>query len=414
MPLAEGKTNGGVSFRFHKTRKHGATRDKYWIIRHTVNKKQVKEGLGYSSTGMTELNAFAIANKLKENKRINKLNAGQVAVRLPESFREMQELLEEEKRQEALDLIEAKKANTPFNDFFEEFIKDREADRPREELVRNRAQYKKWAKSIIGNKPPKAVTLFDLKRIVKAMTDGEAAARTIIGVIGFIGHCYNHHITFHSYTGVNPVNRKAILPAKIKKHDNKRERYLTHKQAQELLTSLPEPAKTMALLSLHMGFRAGELFKMTWADVNFNNSEISIRDTKSGKPRTVAMTAKVKSKLESMTKENADKRLFCKPRSNQPLTGIPRNYKTTVDDLGFNDHITDRRQRVVFHTLRHTCASWLVRAGMDLYTVKEVLGHSSILVTERYVHGGAKIRECANIMDKITQDSYQEKIINEQ
>ena len=42
----------------------------------------------------------------------------------------------------------------------------------------------------------------------------------------------------------------------------------------------------------------------------------------------------------------------------------------------------------VFHTLRHTYASWLAESGVDLYTVKNLLGHSTITMTERYSHLG--------------------------
>ena len=43
-------------------------------------------------------------------------------------------------------------------------------------------------------------------------------------------------------------------------------------------------------------------------------------------------------------------------------------------------------EEFVLHALRHTCASRLVNAGVDLYVVKEWLGHSSIQITERYAH----------------------------
>jgi len=54
--------------------------------------------------------------------------------------------------------------------------------------------------------------------------------------------------------------------------------------------------------------------------------------------------------------------------------------------MGFNRGITDQRQKVVFHTLRHSYASWLVEAGTDIYSVKELLGHGTIAMTERYSH----------------------------
>ena len=42
--------------------------------------------------------------------------------------------------------------------------------------------------------------------------------------------------------------------------------------------------------------------------------------------------------------------------------------------------------KVVFHTLRHTFASWLVEQGIDLYSVKELMGHGTLAMTERYSH----------------------------
>ena len=59
-----------------------------------------------------------------------------------------------------------------------------------------------------------------------------------------------------------------------------------------------------------------------------------------------------------------------------------------VDAIGLDEGITDSRMKVVFHTLRHTYASWLVEKSVALYTVKELIGHSSLPMTERYSHVG--------------------------
>ena len=53
---------------------------------------------------------------------------------------------------------------------------------------------------------------------------------------------------------------------------------------------------------------------------------------------------------------------------------------------GFNDNVTDRRHKIVFHSLRHTFASWLVQQDIHLSVISRLLGHSDIQLTMRYAH----------------------------
>lgn len=68
------------------------------------------------------------------------------------------------------------------------------------------------------------------------------------------------------------------------------------------------------------------------------------------------------------------------------IVQISKTFYRVVEELQLNKDVVDRRDKVTFHTLRHTYASMLVRAGVDIYHVKELLGHSSIALTERYSH----------------------------
>ena len=60
--------------------------------------------------------------------------------------------------------------------------------------------------------------------------------------------------------------------------------------------------------------------------------------------------------------------------------------QAVVDELGLNDGITDSRERLTYHSLRHAYASWAVMAGVPLYVVGKALGHKTTAMTQRYSH----------------------------
>jgi site-specific recombinase XerD len=76
-------------------------------------------------------------------------------------------------------------------------------------------------------------------------------------------------------------------------------------------------------------------------------------------------------------------------------------FKKAVDELKLNEGIDDPRLQIVFHSCRHSYASWLIEEGQDLYTVQKLLGHKTNVMTQRYAHMAEnKLKDAAKALSK--------------
>jgi integrase len=134
--------------------------------------------------------------------------------------------------------------------------------------------------------------------------------------------------------------------------------------------------------------RSGEIRALRWGMVDMTNEIIHVAasgdslDTKNYESRIANMTEAVKAALAKYERP-AQQYVFLNQHG-EPHRDIPTTFKRVVARLGFNDGETDRRQRVTFHTLRHTFASWLAIEGTPILTIKSLMGHKSLAMTEKY------------------------------
>ena len=251
--------------------------------------------------------------------------------------------------------------------------------------------FRLWIAPVLAEKPLKDVAFIHLERIKKNMADAGRAARSITYCLAVVRQTFNFARNYGIFEGINPVT-------KIKKpsEDNRRVRFLTHEEADKLLQALAERApkvRDMALQALHCGLCAGEIFGLEWGDVDLERRVITLRGTsaragtttKSGKTRQALMTSAVAEMFAAKGRRGQNELVF--PAENGgKIIQISDSFERTVAALGLNSEVTDSRQKVVFHSLRHTFASWLVEQGVDLYVVKELMGHGTLAMTERYSH----------------------------
>lgn len=129
----------------------------------------------------------------------------------------------------------------------------------------------------------------------------------------------------------------------------------------------------MVLLALNTGLRRGELTQITWGDVDLRAKVLTVRAgyAKSGKERHVPLNKEALAVLKQWHKSRPEGRLF-------PVAQINTAWERLMTDA----KITNFR----FHDCRHDFASRLVMAGVSLAVVRDLLGHGSIEMTERYAH----------------------------
>jgi len=167
---------------------------------------------------------------------------------------------------------------------------------------------------------------------------------------------------------------------KLDRFDNKRARYFTHEEADQFLNDLRNRNQALwqiALISLHCGLRFGEIANLRRGDIDTRRKIIGIRDSKGGLSRYARMTEEVKNVFMTMGQGAREDLIF--PTSNgKRLTDPSKVFKEVILEMGLNVDVTDRRQRLSFHSLRHTYASWLVDRGVGLYDVQKLLGHRTV------------------------------------
>ena len=362
----------GVRYREHPTKKHGKNYDRYFIIRYKINGKPKEEGLGWSSDGWNAQKAANLRAELLENQR-----RGEGPLSLAEKREEALKEREEIQAQKEKEKIE----NITFKKVVDRYIEWAKRNKGDWQHDYNRLYY--GVVPILGNMRIKDIQSAHIEKLKNDRLDKGYSAATIRHFLQVTRATINFAIRNDYFEGKNPVQN-----VKFPKQDNKRRRFLSYEEANTLLKALKERSQDMhdmALLSLHTGMRTGEIFDLCFHDIDWENEIIHIMDAKNQESRPAYMTRAVKEMLERR-KETIDNVLVFPSRDGDRIKKLSCSFPKTVKELGFNKGIEDERQKVVFHTLRHTFASWLAMQGEPLLTIKELLGHKSVEMTMRYAH----------------------------
>jgi integrase len=178
------------------------------------------------------------------------------------------------------------------------------------------------------------------------------------------------------------------------------ERFLSQEEANLLLCACRESDNphlyAIVSVALHTGMRVGEVLRLQWQDVDFKTGRIQVvsrtgRPTKTRESRSIPMNRSLTEVLRRHPRRLGTPYLFHNSNG-EPFEEV--NY--SFDKVRRRLDIPHFR----FHDLRHTFASSLVMAGVDLRTVAELLGHKDISMTMRYAHlAPAHMKKAVEILD---------------
>jgi integrase len=166
-----------------------------------------------------------------------------------------------------------------------------------------------------------------------------------------------------------------------------REFVLSREQEVIYLKAAPQPLKDLALLMLDTALRDGEALVLKWPDIHLKpapTAKFGYLQVQKGKSprarRTVSLTARVREMLAARAKKSSSEFVFPGKNGNPILVTSLDHQHSKVRKL------LKMPEDFVVHSLRHTMLTRLGLLGVDAFTIMKIAGHSSITISQRYVH----------------------------
>ena len=182
----------------------------------------------------------------------------------------------------------------------------------------------------------------------------------------------------HAFLESNPLAR---LSRKQETDSTPKLRYLSQEEEQRLMAALahaPDYLRVMVVISLKTGIRRGALFSLEWRDIDFTHRTLHVRGEicKTGKGRIIPLSESTLQVLRNWGP--GEGLIFPSPRTGGRFDNVKSAWERVLRDAAV--------ENFRWHDLRHTFASRLVMAGVDLNVVRELMGHSDLKMTLRYAH----------------------------
>jgi integrase len=212
----------------------------------------------------------------------------------------------------------------------------------------------------------------------RAKNAGEAdevlSKRAVDAILARLKRLFSLCVTWGLCTS-NPASKIPLY-----REDAKRVRYLTDEEEWDLLTKCPPYLARIVRFALHTGARKGEILGARWNQVDMRNAVLTVPGSraKGKRDRHIHLNAVALGILKELPRP-LDREAYVFGNGSQPVPAtFERHWRQALSEAKLTDFH--------FHDLRHTYASRLVMAGVDLAVLRELLGHRDFTMTLRYAH----------------------------
>lgn len=262
-------------------------------------------------------------------------------------------------------------ANHTFNELVAEYLKWAE----RQRSFRSKQGFVRQLAETFGNLPLRRFNsmLFEQYQTGRIQKGNKPA--TVNRLIATVKHMFTKAVEWDM---VEEETLKRIRKVKLLEESNKRLRYLSKEECQSLINTCDKHLKPIVITALNTGMRKGEILSLRWDNLDLRHGFILLDRTKNGERREIPINDTLRGVLQGLTRRLDIPYVFYDPVTGKPYKDVKRSFQTAL-----------RRSKIMdfkFHDFRHTFASHLVMAGVDLTTIKELLGHKTLTMTLRYSH----------------------------
>jgi integrase len=190
--------------------------------------------------------------------------------------------------------------------------------------------------------------------------------------------------------------KNPVLSVSMEREPMGRDRWLTVEEEDRLVNACAGWLREVVMFALGTGMRMGEILSLTWRAVDQPRRIVTVFQSKNGERRALPLNQTVLNVLRERAKvRSLHTDLVFPSQAHTPLEGshLRRAFRVALKKA--------RIQGFRFHDLRHTFATRLIQAGVELYKVQRLLGHKSPMMTQRYAHHYPEsLREGVEMLDR--------------